>query len=492
MQQLDALDKKSINAFVDNGVVVLNLHEINASDISSFTFKNAGIRDLILNKTRLGIVYNMFDNKDIKDEYLINISGGISEKQLEDRENLNRNLAIFSGLSDTENTNNFIYPFFSKRRNEQLSGQAGLQETYSVNSGFRDLPGKVQKLQNESDANHAEYHNYCKKILGFVPGILPDENGNGFVKVGMYLNGRSVPIELMGDGVVNILGLITLLLTSNGKLFLIEEPENDLHPKALKELLNLMTLKSDSNQFIISTHSNIVLRYLGGIQDSKIFHVNGKMKGPNGEYRPSVEINEITENEDKLNLLVDLGYELIDSDIFNGYILFEESSAEQIVKEFLIPAFVPELLGKVCTIAAQGVNDLEPRVNDLHRLFLYTHLNPMYENKVWVFADGDKAGIDIIDEMKRKFTTWPSTHFCNFKEPDFEKYYPKRYTSRVEELFKLKDVDKTKFRELKKELTKDVVSFIKEHKEIAKEEFKVSSNEIIVELKNIASKLKNN
>jgi hypothetical protein len=57
----------------------------------------------------------------------------------------------------------------------------------------------------------------------------------------------------MGEGIPHLLGLINDLCLAENKLFLIEEPENDIHPKALKRLLDLIIQKSQSNQFVIST-----------------------------------------------------------------------------------------------------------------------------------------------------------------------------------------------------------------------------------------------
>ena len=51
----------------------------------------------------------------------------------------------------------------------------------------------------------------------------------------------------MGEGVTNILGLITDLCVAENNIFLIEEPENDIHPKALKALLDLIASKADAN-----------------------------------------------------------------------------------------------------------------------------------------------------------------------------------------------------------------------------------------------------
>jgi predicted ATP-dependent endonuclease of OLD family len=75
----------------------------------------------------------------------------------------------------------------------------------------------------------------------------------------------------MGTGVNNIISMIGYLAESDDKIFLIEEIENDLHPKAIKKLLNLIkeSARDRGNQFFISTHSKIMCRYFWGIQASE-------------------------------------------------------------------------------------------------------------------------------------------------------------------------------------------------------------------------------
>lgn len=77
----------------------------------------------------------------------------------------------------------------------------------------------------------------------------------------------------MGEGVPQIVGLVADLVLSQGKLFLIEELENDLHPQALKALLRLMIESSARNQFVVTTHSNIVLRYHAAEPNSIVYSV---------------------------------------------------------------------------------------------------------------------------------------------------------------------------------------------------------------------------
>ena len=55
----------------------------------------------------------------------------------------------------------------------------------------------------------------------------------------------------MGAGLSGTLSLIVGLSVAKDQLFIIEEPEDDLHPAALKELLDAIAESSQSNQFII-------------------------------------------------------------------------------------------------------------------------------------------------------------------------------------------------------------------------------------------------
>src|SRR5206468_1389449 len=63
-------------------------------------------------------------------------------------------------------------------------------------------------------------------------------------------------------------------------------------------------------------------------------------------------------------VLEELGYELIDWDLWEGWLFLEESSAERIIREYLIPWFVSELGGRVRTISAGGVYRVAPRFDD--------------------------------------------------------------------------------------------------------------------------------
>lgn len=390
---------------------------------------------------------------------------------------------------DDESKRNFIYPFFAKRKVYGYSRQIGGRDNaFKISPDLSNLVTKIQHISNRSHRQSERFHEIANDILGFDMGIVPYHNNDN--TPGIFVDDSiTIEAERMGEGVVNILGMLALLLTQDNRLYLIEEPENDIHPKALKKLLNLIIEKSENNQFVISTHSNIVVKYLGDPDKSKIFGLKWQPQNRLGQNIPTSEIAAIEPTpEAKLALLTDLGYDLLDFDLYSSYIIFEESSAERIIRDFLIPWFAPGLKNKVRTIAAQGVADLQTRVIDFARLFVFIHQTPVYRNKCWVFADGDAAGKKCIEELRDNFKdTWKSEQFQSFSEANFEAYYPVPFTKQYAIIQSIKD--KNEKRLAKRKLLQAVIDWAEKNNEAAKKKFKKSFAEIIVWLNKIESEI---
>lgn len=393
----------------------------------------------------------------------------------------------FAGLPNLETHNNLIYPFFAKRKTTYYSNQLGAKEAFYVGEDLRNITSKVQKISNPSHPKNTQFIKHVDEILGFQIGVIP--HGESQSNTGIFVDDNTViPIDSMGEGVVNILGLIVMLLTEDRKLYLIEELENDIHPKALKKLLELILLKSENNQFVISTHSNIVVKYLG-IESANIFHLQWKpYENEPADSIPTSSINKLkNEPEEKMKLLEELGYDVFDFDLYKSYLIFEESSAEGLVKNFLIPVFCPSLKEKVKTIAASGADDLEPRFHDFLRLFVFIHHSPIYSSRAWVIADGDETGIRNISRLKESFSTWAPEHFISLSKSNVEEFYPSEFQQEFREIIIL--LDKTEKRKRKIDFTKKVFNWIDANPGDAKEKFSESAEEIINYLKMIESKI---
>ncbi len=184
-------------------------------------------------------------------------------------------------------------------------------------------------------------------------------------------------------------------------------------------------------------------------------------------------------------MLRQLGYELYDFDLWEGWLILEESSAEVIIRDYLIPWFAPKL-SRVRTIAAGGTSKAEPMFEDFRRLFLFTHLEQPYRGRAWVVVDGDDLGQDVVKKLQGKYRDWPADHFRTWTEEDFESYYPSRYASQVKTIAELPHDKK---QGPKKALLDEVKAWCDSEPEVARGEFEASAAEVIAFLHEIENKL---
>ena len=375
---------------------------------------------------------------------------------------------------------NLIYPFLSKRKVLTYSEEIRLQSSQEVNGTFSNLYAKVDNLSNADLPAYNEYRKACEEIIGFNISTTQSNNGK---KAALIVGNRShIFLESMGEGVANLLGIIVNLCMAENQIFLIEELENDIHPQALKALLRLIEKKSANNQFIISTHSNIVVKQLGGIDTTKVFKVSMELK----ERMPYSTVREVGNNPlERQEVLEELGYEFDDFSLWKAWLFLEEASAEGMIRDLLIPMFVPKLSGKLRTYSAKSVSEIEPKFEDFNKLFVFLHLQPTYKNRVWVIIDEGESEKKIIDKMRSDYskTGWDIDKFLQFSQHDFERYYPAFFEGDIEDA--LNETVKTKKKDKKRALNVKVREWSIANPEQAKEEFKVSAKEVIAILKKI-------
>jgi hypothetical protein len=222
-----------------------------------------------------------------------------------------------------------------------------------------------------------------------------------------------------------------------------------------------------------------VLKYLAARQDATILEVQAV---------PDVEIPEstirIVENTAaaRREVLRKLGHELSDFDLYEGWLILEESSAERIIRDYLIPDHVPELRGRLRTLAAGGAEDVVPKYKDFQRLYLYAHLDPIYGSRTWVIVDAGEAGDKIANELRSKFSA-AAERFWQFENEEFERYYPTKFQPDVAKA--LAPADKKEKRAAKEALLKRVIGELNENASL-REELSTSAAEVIEKLRKIA------
>jgi hypothetical protein len=190
--------------------------------------------------------------------------------------------------------------------------------------------------------------------------------------------------------------------------------------------------------------------------------------------------------EDRLAALRELGYRFSDFDLWDGWLILEESSAERIIRDYLIPQFAPKL-ARVRTLSAGGNTEVEPTFQDFHRLVRFTHLENAYRNSAWVRADGDEPGEAIVRRLRERYVGWSPDRFATFSEAQFERYYPEAFRVRVEAV--LAEPDRHVRREAKRQLLDDVRAWLDEDEARGKAALAASAAPVIEALQQIEVQL---
>jgi hypothetical protein len=320
-----------------------------------------------------------------------------------------------------------------------------------------------------------------KDIIGLP--ITTKASGSG-KEAGFYFDENTfVTLERMGDGVSEMVALIVELCLEKNKVFVLEEPETNLHPRGLKSLLKMIRESSENNQFFISTHSNVVVRELGS-EAGKVFRVFCDSDGHTGPHR--VEEVERT-SAAHMELLRELGYDFTDFELHSGWLFLEESSAETIIQEILVPVFASRLRGRLRTYSAGGATNLEPSVYEFQRLVVLIHLQPVYKDRLWIRADGDEAGAKAVEKIRNAFPHLSEESLSTFSEAQFEFYYPPIFQEEVKEVLAI--TDNQSKRKRKSALLQKVLDWTKANGDAAHAAWEVSAKELIELLQSIETRL---
>ncbi len=374
-------------------------------------------------------------------------------------------------LAPSVEPGNLIYPSLSGRRTPSPEEQVRREATLSISPIEHNLVSRASVVMSRRTPDGREFEDLCRRVLGDTLDLMTATNGQ---RLGRAINRQqSIGLDAMGTGVGGVIGLLINLSGAHNKLFLVEEPENDLHPTALKALLDVMVEKSVDNQFLVSTHNGIVLTRLGAANGATVLKTATSDDEQSGI--PTTTITRIDGREGRLEVLRDLGYALADMALGEGWLIFEESSAERLCRQFLIPWFAPNV-ARLNTAAADGTTRVGPLLQNLHEMTLYARLEPAYGQRLWVIADGDETGRDAIATLAGQFSTWPQGRFSTWDQPNFEEFYPEPFVGRAQGILSLSHADK---RVAKRTLLNALIDWIIEDQARAREAFSKSAAGVI-------------
>ena len=134
------------------------------------------------------------------------------------------------------------------------------------------FPWAVQHLQEKQESDYHEWILHIKTVLPYIEDIrvVEREDDRHAYRMLRYKEGVEAPSWMTSDGTLRLLALTLLAYLSTGDtpphrwvpkngLFLVEEPENGIHPMALDAIYDsLITVYDD--QVLDATHSPVFLK----------------------------------------------------------------------------------------------------------------------------------------------------------------------------------------------------------------------------------------
>ncbi len=123
-----------------------------------------------------------------------------------------------------------------------------------------NLPIAVRQLQQADNA----FQRWIKHVRTVLPDVqqieVRERESDRYLYLEMHLcTGARIPSWLMSDGTLRFLALTLLAyLPSSGNVYLVEEPENGIHPRAIEAVYQSLSSVYES-QVLCATHSPIFL-----------------------------------------------------------------------------------------------------------------------------------------------------------------------------------------------------------------------------------------
>ena len=110
-----------------------------------------------------------------------------------------------------------------------------------------------------------KFHNLLRYMLPFAleVGVEPYLGVSLLLKLREEYYEDSLLANLLSDGTVDVVALITALFFEDKDVVIIEEPERNIHPRLISGLVELMKDASRNKQIIVTTHSPELVKHAG-------------------------------------------------------------------------------------------------------------------------------------------------------------------------------------------------------------------------------------
>ena len=250
----------------------------------------------------------------------------------------------------------FIYRFSALRK---PPGECGNSGDPRLDREANNLPYCINHLQT-NDAHG--YKLLCEWVNCVFPSVKwiqspPMANGTFQLRCLPTLPAErrddlAIPLARMGTGIGNVIAMLYVVLTSrHPQVIAIDEPNSFLHPRALRELLRILSTEGRQHQYILTAHSPDVLT---AVNPSLItmFEFDGASTSVK-----QVDAKNISVIRSGLS---DLGIRMTD---LHGRdrVLWVEGQTEELVMPELLRHFCPEIAAGTAVLRVEHTGTFEKK-----------------------------------------------------------------------------------------------------------------------------------
>ncbi len=226
--------------------------------------------------------------------------------------------------------------------------------------------------------NTAKLDSFHQIIGQIFPGLIIstnyDETRNQYIDINVRIDGKNLPLEMLGTGCLQAIQLVAYTTMYNPTLLLLDEPDSHLHPSNQRLLASTLVSISfaTGTKVIISTHSRHMFDALADSEYCKVVWLkDGKEQA----------VSDVSD----LSLLLDLGaldsFETFASPKNKVVVLTEDTKSQKLKNLLEANGFVP---GEYFMQALHGVDNIQsayPVAEFFSKLGANTH--------VLIHRDGD-------------------------------------------------------------------------------------------------------
>lgn len=265
----------------------------------------------------------------------------------------------------------YIYRFSAQRR---PAGTSGAYNDAKLDREATNLPFCINHLQSNDAHGHKQLCEWVNRIFPNVQWVqAPPINNSQFEVRCLPLLPESrrddlaVPLHRMGSGIGNVIAMLYVVLTSRQpQVIAIDEPNSFLHPRALRELLQILATEATQHQIILTAHSADVLT---AIKPSLITMFDFDGATTSVKQVGAQDISLLRTN------LSDLGIHMTD---LHGRdrVLWVEGQTEEIVMPELLRTFCSDIAAGIAVLRVEHTGTFEKKgVDPAEVSKLYTRLS---------------------------------------------------------------------------------------------------------------------